>query len=375
VNAPSTLSPVARRALDRARLGDLAEKVLAAERLTHDDGVRLFASPEVAAIGALANVVRERLHGDLTWFNRNLHVNSTNVCEADCIFCSFSRLKTGDPAAYTMSLDEAVGRVRKLRGVFVTELHTVNGLNPDLPFSYYTDFLRAVKAERPDLHIKGYTAVEIHYFAEKFGMTYEQVLVALRDAGLGSLPGGGAEIFAPRARKKLCGDKVDAEGWLEVHRTAHRLGMRSNCTMLFGSIETHDERVDHVLRLRELQDETGGFQTFIPLKFHNENNRLQKLPEPTDADCLKTLAVGRLLFDNVGHVKAYWPMLGVQLAQLSLGFGVDDLDGTVREERIYHMAGAKTPQELSREELVALIRRAGRIPVERDTLYRTVAEA
>lgn len=375
MNAPSTLSPVARRALDRARLGDIAEKVLAAERLSADDGLRLFESPEVAAIGALANVVRERLHGDLTWFNRNLHVNSTNVCEADCIFCSFSRLKTGDPAAYTMSLDEAVGRVRKLRGVFVTELHTVNGLNPDLPFAYYTDFLRAVKAERPDLHIKGYTAVEIHYFADKYGMTYEQVLVALRDAGLGSLPGGGAEIFASRARKKLCGDKVDADGWLEVHRTAHRLGMRSNCTMLFGSIETHAERVDHILRLRALQDETGGFQTFIPLKFHNENNRLHKLPEPTDADCLKTLAVGRLLFDNVGHVKAYWPMLGVQLAQLSLGFGVDDLDGTVREERIYHMAGAKTPQELSREELVALIRRAGRIPVERDTLYRTVAEA
>ncbi len=369
------LSPVARRALDRARLGDVADKVLRSERLSFDDGVRLFRSPEVAAIGALANVVRERLHGDLTWFNRNLHVNSTNVCEANCIFCSFSRLKTGDPAAYTMSLDEAVGRIKNLRGVFVTELHTVNGLNPDLPFGYYLDFLRAVKAERPDLHIKGYTAVEIHYFAQKFAMSYEQVLVALRDAGLGSLPGGGAEIFAPRARKKLCDDKVDAEGWLEVHRTAHRLGMRSNCTMLFGSIETFEERVDHLLRLRALQDETGGFQTLIPLKFHNENNRLHKLPEPTDADCLKTLAVGRLLFDNVAHVKAYWPMLGVQLAQLSLGFGVDDLDGTVREERIYHMAGAKTPQELSRDELVALIRRAGRIPVERDTLYRTVAEA
>jgi aminodeoxyfutalosine synthase len=372
---PARLSSVARRALDRARLGDLADKVLAGERLGHDDGVRLFQSRELAAVGALANVVRERLHGDLTWFNRNLHVNSTNVCEADCIFCSFSRLKTGDPAAYTMTLDEAVGRVKKLDQVFVTELHTVNGLNPDLPFSYYTDFLRAVKAARPDLHIKGYTAVEIHYFAQKFGKTYEQVLRELRDAGLGSLPGGGAEIFAPRARKKLCDDKVDAAGWLDVHRTAHGLGMRSNCTMLFGSIETVDERVDHLLRLRGLQDETGGFQTFIPLKFHNENNRLHKLPEPTDADCLQTMAVSRLLLDNIAHVKAYWPMLGVQLAQLSLGFGVDDLDGTVREERIYHMAGARTPQELSRDELVALIRRAGRIPVERDTLYRTVAEA
>ncbi len=369
------LSVVASRALRRAGLQDLAEKVLAGERLSAGDGLRLFESDELAAIGALANVVRERRHGDLTWFNRNLHVNATNVCEADCIFCSFSRLKTGDPAAYTMRLEEVIGRVRAQRDQFVTELHTVNGLNPDLPFAYYLDFLRAVKAERPDLHIKGYTAVEIAYFAEKYGKTYEQVLVELREAGLGSLPGGGAEIFASRARKKLCADKVSAEGWLEVHRTAHRLGMRSNCTMLFGSIETFEERVDHVLRLRALQDETGGFQTFIPLKFHNENNRLHKLPEPTDADCLKTLAVSRLLFDNVPHVKAYWPMLGVQLAQLSLAYGVDDLDGTVKEERIYHMAGARTPQELTRAELVGLIRRAGRIPVERDTLYRTVAEA
>lgn len=369
------LSTVARRSLQRAGLSDLAERVLAGERLSFEDGVHLFQTRELAAVGALANVVRERKHGDLTWFNRNLHVNATNVCEADCIFCSFSRLKTGDAAAYTMTLDEVIGRVRAQRDQFVTELHTVNGLNPDLPWSYYLDFLRAVKAERPDLHIKGYTAVEIHYFAEKYGKTYEQVLTELRDAGLGSLPGGGAEIFATRARRKLCSDKVDSDGWLEVHRTAHRLGMRSNCTMLFGSIETIEERVDHILRLRELQDETGGFQTFIPLKFHNENNRLRKLPEPTDADCLQTMAVSRLLFDNVAHIKAYWPMLGVQLAQLSLSYGVDDLDGTVKEERIYHMAGARTPQELTRGELVGLIRRAGRIPVERDTLYRTVAEA
>ncbi|MEQ1568613.1 MAG: aminofutalosine synthase MqnE [Myxococcota bacterium] len=369
------LSTVARRALDRAGLGSITERVLAGERLTFDDGVKLFESPELAAVGALANAVREHLHGDLTWFNRNLHVNATNVCEANCIFCSFSRLKTGDAGAYTMRLDEVVGRVRALRTQFVTELHTVNGLNPDLPWSYYLDFLRAVKAERPDLHIKGFTAVEIHYFAQKYGMTYEQVLLELRAAGLGSLPGGGAEVFAARVRKKLCDDKVSTEGWLEVHRTAHRLGMRSNCTMLFGSIERLDERVDHLTKLRDLQDETGGFQTFIPLKFHNENNRLHKLPEPTDVDCLKTMAVSRLMLDNIGHVKAYWPMLGVQLAQLSLSFGVDDLDGTVREERIYHMAGAKTPQELTRADLVALIRRAGRIPVERDTLYRVAAEA
>ena len=369
------ISSIARRSLDRAGLGPITDKVLAQERLTQDDGVKLFESPELAAVGALANVVRERLHGDRTWFNRYLHINATNVCEASCIFCSFARLKTGDPGAYAMAIDEAVGKLKALRGQFVTEVHTVNGLNPDLPWSYYVEFLQALKTERPDLHVKGFTAVEIHYFAEKYGKSYEQVLVELREAGLGSLPGGGAEIFAPRVRKKLCDDKVSTEGWLEVHRTAHRLGMRSNCTMLFGSIERLDERVDHILRLRALQDETGGFQTFIPLKFHNENNRLSKLDEPTDADCLKTMAVSRLLFDNIGHVKAYWPMLGVQLAQLSLSFGVDDLDGTVREERIYHMAGAKTPQELGRAELISLIRRAGRVPIERDTLYRTAAEA
>lgn len=370
-----TLGSLAHRALDRAGLADLAEKVVARERLSFEDGVRLYQSPDLAAIGALANHVRERLHGDLTFFNRNVHINATNVCEASCIFCSFSRLKTGDPEAYTMTLEQAVSRVRALRGTLVTEVHIVNGLNPDLPFDYYTDLLRAIKEERPDLHIKGFTAVEIHYYAQKYGMTYEAVLDRFVAAGLDSLPGGGAEVFHPRARKKLCDDKVDADGWLEVHRIAHQKGLRSNCTMLFGSIETLEERVDHVVRLRELQDKTGGFQTFIPLKFHNENNRLQKLVEPTGADCLRTLAVSRLLLDNIPHVKAYWPMLGIDLAQTSLLFGVDDLDGTVREERIYHMAGAETPQELTRDELVALIRRAGRIPVERDTLYHVVAEA
>lgn len=369
------LSAVARRALDRADLGEIADRVAAGERLGAEEGLKLLLSPDLAAVGALANAVREARHGDRTWFNRNLHINATNVCEASCIFCSFSRLKTGDPGAYTMTIDEAVGRLRALRGRFVTEVHTVNGLNPDLPWSYYLDFLRALRAERPDLHIKGFTAVEIHYFAGKYGKTYEGVLTELRAAGLGSLPGGGAEIFAERARKKLCWDKVDTEGWLEVHRTAHRLGMRSNATMLFGSIERPEERIDHLMRLRALQDETGGFQTIIPLKFHNENNRLRKLSEPSAADCLKTLAVSRLMLDNFEHVKAYWPMLGTGLAQLSLSFGVDDLDGTVREERIYHMAGAKTPQELTRADLVALIRRAGRVPIERDTLYRTVAES
>ncbi|MDP2312918.1 MAG: aminofutalosine synthase MqnE [Pseudomonadota bacterium] len=369
------LGSTTRRAIDAAGLGPIREKLEAGVRLSVEDGVQLFNTPEVAAVGALANRVREQRWGDLTYFNRNLHVNATNVCEASCIFCSFARLKTGDPESYTMSLDQAVGRVRALREEFITEVHIVNGLNPDLPWEYYTDLLRGIKAERPDIHIKGFTAVEIHYFAEKYGKSYEQVLTELVEAGLGSLPGGGAEIFHPRARKKLCHDKVDGDGWLEVHRVAHRLGLRSNCTMLFGSIETIEERVDHLVRLRALQDETGGFQTFIPLRFHNENNRLRRLPEPTGYDSLRTMAVSRLMLDNIDHIKAYWIMLGIKLAQVSLAFGVDDLDGTVREERIYHMAGAKTPQELTRTELVQLIRDAGRVPVERDTLYRIVAEA
>ncbi len=365
----TALSTVASRALDRAGLGDLRDKVVAGERLDLDDGVRLFETTAIAA----ANLVRERKHGDLTWFNRNLHINATNVCEADCVFCSFARLKTGDPNAYTMSIEQAVGRITALHDTFVTEVHIVNGLNPDLPFDYYPDLIRAIKQARPDIHVKGFTAVEIHYYAEKYGMTYEEVLRAFIDAGLGSLPGGGAEIFHPRARRKLCPDKVDADQWLEVHRTAHRLGLRTNATMLFGSIERLDERVDHMIRLRGLQDETGGFQTFIPLRFHRTNNRLQRLPEPTGQESLLTLAVSRLMLDNFDHIKAYWPMLQVETAQLALAYGADDLDGTVREERIYHMAGAKTPQMLGRTQLIELIERAGRVPVERDTLYRTIS--
>jgi aminodeoxyfutalosine synthase len=361
--------------LRHSGLASVGEKVFAGERLDLEDGLALFHARDVAVVGLLANHVRERLHGDLTWFNRNQHVNATNVCEATCMFCSFSRLKTGDPQAYTMSIEQALGRIRGLAGSFVTEVHIVNGLNPDLPFSYYTDLLRAVKAERPDLHIKGFTAVEIHYFAEKFGKTYAQVLTELREAGLGSLPGGGAEIFAERVRRKICHDKVDADGWLEVHRVAHKMGMRTNCTMLFGMIESLEDRLDHMLRLRSLQDETGGFQTFIPLKFHNEHNRLAGLYEASAVEVLRTYAVARLMLDNIEHLKAYWPMLGVQVAQASLAWGVDDLDGTVREERIYHMAGATTPQALSRADLITLIRDAGRVPVERDTLYHVVAEA
>ena len=376
-------SQTARQALDAAGILDLWDKLAAGERLSHADGLRLFETPDVTAVGWMADQVRRDLHGDRCWFNRNLHINATNVCEASCIFCSFARLETGDPNAWTMSYEQALRRVRVLQDALVTEVHIVNGLNPDLPWGYYPGLIAQLKAERPELHVKGFTAVEIHYYAEKYGMSVEDVLLGLRSAGLGSMPGGGAEIFAERARRKLCHDKVDSAGWLDIHATAHRLGFRTNATMLFGSIETLDERVDHLLRLRAQQDASlaghgtpghqgGQFVTFIPLRFHNDHNRLARLASPTGYDSLRTIAVARLLLDNFPHVKAYWPMLGTDEAQAALHFGASDLDGTVREEHIYHMAGADTPQGLSRAELVRFIEHAGRIPGERDTLYNVV---
>ena len=356
---------------DIRRFATIADKVRNGVDLDLDDGVFLYRYPDLLAVGALANEQRERLNGDDTFFNVNFHINPTNVCEADCKFCSFARLTPESPAAYTMSLDQVRQKLVDRIDQPVTEIHIVNGLHGGLPFEYYKDCLRVLKALRPDVHLKAYTAVEIHYFAEKFGMSYEQVLRELIDAGLGSLPGGGAEIFAERVRHKMCKDKATAEQWLEVHRTAHRLGLRSNCTMLYGTIETLEERVDHMLRLRALQAETGGFQTFIPLAFHHEGNDFERLPEPTGVDNLRTYAVGRLMLSNIAHIKAYWIMIGVKIAQVSLSFGVDDLDGTVQEEKIYHMAGAETPQAMTRTDLVRLIREAGRTAVERDTLYNT----
>ena len=356
-------------------LQPIAEKIQRGERLSHEDGLALFTHSDLLTVGQLANLVRERLHGSTTYFNRNLHLNSTNVCEADCIFCSFARLKEGMPSAYTMDHDKAIGWIRERFQPGMTEIHIVNGLNPDLTWDYYPGLLKRIRSEFPSLHIKAFTAVEIHYFAEKFNLSYQQVLEQLVEAGLGSLPGGGAEIFASRARKKLCGDKVDADGWLEVHRTAHGMGLKSNCTMLYGTIERLDERVDHLLRLRALQDETSGFQAFIPLAFHPENNRLGKIGAPTAADDLRTIAVSRLLLDNIPHIKAYWIMLGIKTAQMAQIFGANDLDGTVTEEKIYHMAGSKTPDALTVEELESLIRAIGREPVERTTLYKRLEQA
>jgi aminodeoxyfutalosine synthase len=363
----------ARGRLVATGLDEVAAKIDARERLTFDDGVRLFNAPDLLAVGWLANRERERRHGARTYFNHNLRLEATNVCEASCLFCSFARLKPGDDGAHTASVDQVLDKLRRRAQEPLTEVHIVNGLHPGLPFDYYKHLLRGLKAIRPDVHLKCFTAVEIAFFADLYGMSDERVLVELQEAGLDSLPGGGAEIFAPRVRRKICHDKCDGDRYLFIHRTAHRLGMRTNVTMLYGHIETMEERVDHMLRVRDLQDDTGGLQAFIPLAFHPDNNQMRKLPAPSASDTLRVHAVGRLLLDNVDHIKAYWISSGVEVAQTALWFGADDLDGTVQEETIYHMAGSRTPSALSTTEIEALIRDAGREPIERDTLYRVLS--
>lgn len=357
------------------RFSAIADKVAQGQRLDAQDGLTLLEHPDLLAIGQLANQVRDELHGRITFYNRNLHLNATNVCEADCLFCSFARLREGMPQARTMTVDEALRWIDERYRPGMTEVHIVNGLHPGLPFDYYTNLLRTIREHYPQLHLKAFTAVEIHFFAEKFGMSYSDVLKQLIDAGLGSLPGGGAEIFADRVRRKICKDKANADQWLDVHRTAHVLGLKSNCTMLYGTIERAEELVDHLLRLRSLQDETGGFQAFIPLAYHRENNRLGKLEEPTGADDLRIIAVSRLLLDNIPNIKAYWVMLGVKTAQLAQAFGANDMDGTVVEEKIYHMAGATSPGALTVDRLRHLIEAIGREPVERTTTYQMVETA
>ena len=354
-------------------LRDVADKLDAGVRLELDDGVRLFECPDLLAIGWLANRERERRHGAQTFFNHNIRLEATNVCVASCLFCAFARLQPGDDGAYTMTLEQAWDKLRVRADQPLTEVHVVNGLHPDLPWDYYLELLSGFKRIKPDIHLKCFTAVEIAFFADLYGKTDEQVLRELMEAGLDSLPGGGAEVFAERVRRKICHDKCDGTRWLEIHRLAHRLGLRSNVTMLYGHIETPAERVDHMLRARALQDDTGGFQAFIPLAFHPDNNRMEKLPAPGAADTLRVHAVARLMLDNIPHVKAFWIATGVEVAQTALWFGVDDLDGTVQEERIYHMAGAPTPEAMTPAEISRLIRAAGRTPIERDTLYNVVS--
>jgi aminodeoxyfutalosine synthase len=356
-------------------LHDIAHKLEAGVRLTLEDGIRLFETRDLLSLGWLANRERERRHESRTYYNYNIRIEATNVCVASCLFCAFARLRPGDPGSYTMSLEEAWDKLRRRRDQPLTEIHLVNGLHPDLPFDYYLELLAGFKRLRPEIHLKCFTAVEIAFFADLYGKTDEQVLCELQAAGLDSLPGGGAEIFAERVRRKICHDKCGADRYLEIHRLAHGLGMRSNVTMLYGHIETGEERVDHMLRARALQDETGGFQAFIPLAFHPDNNQMRKLPAPTAADTLRVHAVARLMLDNIPHVKAFWIATGVEVAQTALWFGVDDLDGTVQEEKIYHMAGARTPEAMTPAEIRRLIRAAGRDPIERDTLYNVITPA
>jgi aminodeoxyfutalosine synthase len=361
-----------RARLASLRLSDIDEKLQAGDRLSFDDGVRLFECPDTLALGWLANREREKRHGARTYYNFNIRLEATNVCVASCLFCAFARLKPGDEGSYTMSLEEAWNKLRQRADQPLTEIHVVNGLHPHLPFEYYLELLRGFKRLRPGIHLKCFTAVEIAFFADLYGMTDEGVLRELKAAGLDSLPGGGAEIFAERVRRKICHDKCGTDRYLDIHRAAHGLGLRSNITMLYGHIETHAERVDHMLRTRALQDETGGLQAFIPLAFHPDNNQMRKLPAPPASDTLRVHAVSRLMLDNIPHVKAFWIATGVDVAQMALWFGVDDLDGTVQEEKIYHMAGAVTPEFMSTSAIRRLIRAAGREPVERDTLYNVV---
>ena len=361
--------------LRTAGLSDIAEKLDAGVRLDLADGVRLFDTPDLLALGWLANREREKHHGKRTYYNYNIRLEATNVCVASCLFCSFARLKPGDDGAYTHTLEDVWAKLQARAHQPLTEVHVVNGLHPDLPFDYYLELLKGFKRIRPGIHLKCFTAVEIAFFADLYGKTDRQVLEELKEAGLDSLPGGGAEVFADRVRKKLAQDKCGADRYLAIHRTAHSLGMRTNVTLLYGHIETMEERVDHMLRIRQLQDETKGVQAFIPLAFHPDNNQMRKLPAPTATDSLRVHAVGRLMLDNVPHIKAYWIATGVEVAQTALWFGVNDLDGTVQEETIYHVAGARTPNTMTPRQLEKLIIAAGREPYERDTLYNIVRSA
>ncbi|HYA86247.1 MAG TPA: aminofutalosine synthase MqnE [Nitrospirota bacterium] len=352
------------------RLDKIQEKVFSNKRLTRNDGVELFKSNDLLALGRMATHVAQKKNGNRVHFIRNMHINPTNICVNRCKFCAFSKSK-GEPGAYEMTISDILNKALSAeKGV--RELHIVSGLHPDLPFEWYLDMLRTLKKELPNLHLKAFTAVEIDYLAKLAGMNLTDTLLELKEAGLGSLPGGGAEIFNTSVRNALCAEKISGDRWLEVVKAAHRVGLKSNATMLYGHIETYDHRIEHLLKLRELQDNTSGFQAFIPLSFHSRNTEIRKSAYTTGFDDLKTLAISRLMLDNFDHIKAYWVMLGEKIAQISLNFGVDDLDGTVVEERITKAAGGTTDGSLTKDDLIYLIKQAGRLPVERDTLYNVV---
>ncbi|MBN8683643.1 MAG: aminofutalosine synthase MqnE [Chitinophagales bacterium] len=356
----------------------IARKVYANERITPEEGIYLYDHGELSYLGILANHVRERKNGNRTYFNRNFHIEPTNLCVYDCKFCSYSRLikQRSDVSAWEYTMDDMFNIVKQYDGQPVTEVHIVGGVLPQYDMPFYEAFFRRIRAHRPDLHIKALTPVEYHYIFKKAKVSYEEGMQRMREAGLDSMPGGGAEIFHPEIREQIAADKCNAEQWLRIHEIWHEMGMRSNATMLYGHIENSFHRIDHLERLRQLQDKTGGFQTFIPLKFRNQDNQMSNVPESTTVEDLRNYAVCRIYLDNFDHLKAYWPMIGRHVAQMSLAFGVDDIDGTIDDTtKIYSMAGAEEQNPaLTTEELVNLIRRVGRQPIERDTLYNVVTD-
>ncbi|MFC1826958.1 aminofutalosine synthase MqnE [Thermodesulfobacteriota bacterium] len=357
--------------VQKAGLGDILEKVQDGERISIEDGLRLFQSPDLLAIGYLANIVRERKNGSNAYFIYNQHINYSNICTNLCKFCAFGKDKDSD-LAYEMTVEEVRQKVRERLSEPITEIHMVGGIHPDLPYSYYTDLLKVIKEEKPDVHIQAFTCVEIAHLAEISGLGIAGVLDDLQRKGLGSIPGGGAEVFSPRIRELTCEKKLSGSGWIEVAKTAHKVGLHTNATMLYGHIESLEERMEHLDMLRQAQDETKGFLAFIPLSFHPRNTELSQLSRTSGVDDLKNIAVARCFLDNFPHIKAYWVMIGQKLSQIALSYGADDVDGTVKEEIITHMAGAETEQAMSRGQLLRLIREAGRIPIERDTLYNVI---
>ncbi len=350
----------------------IIDKVLSGDRLTFEDGVKLFKSTDLLTIGFLANYVNEKKNGKYAYFVINRQINPTNVCVLDCKFCAFADMDKNSPKAYEMNYDQILEKAKYAVDNGATEVHIVGGLHPDWEFERYLNIISIIKKNFPTLHIKAFTAVEIDYFSKLSGLSYEEVLIKLKESGLGSLPGGGAEIFSPRVRKIIAPKKIGYKKYLEIHKIAHNLGLHSTTTMLYGHVETYEERVDHMEKIRELQDETNGFTCFIPLAYQPENNDLEVYDFTTGIDDLKTIAVARLFLDNIPHIKAYWVMIGEKTAQIALNFGADDMDGTVMEEKIAHFAGAKSPTQQQKEKLIRLIKEAGKIPVERDTLYNHV---
>jgi len=357
-------------------LRNIGEKVVQQKRISTDEALLLYEKGELPFLGALANHIRERLHGDKTYFNRNFHIEPTNVCVFTCKFCSYSRLYAHREEGWELSMDQMMDLVKNYDGKPITEVHIVGGVHPKMNLDFFAELMKRIKAHRPDLHIKGFTAVELDYMFRKAKLGRLEGMKLLHEAGLDSLPGGGAEIFDAEIREKICADKVDAEGWLDIHQTAHSLGMYTNATMLYGHIENYAHRIDHMNRLRELQEKTHGFNTFIPLKFRNHDNEMSDVPESSIIEDMKVYAMARIFLDNFPHIKAYWPMLGRNNAQLSLSFGVNDIDGTIDDStKIYSMAGSEEQRPaMSTEQLVTLINQVKRRPIERDTLYHEVKD-